>query len=82
MGGILPPKPPGTERGAGGGGSGKYFPNLYLKKRLHNEFQLPSTKIRGISLKGGNFTLKPLRNGGLGGRRGGRNKYIQNLYFK
>ena len=55
----------------GGGDNGKYFPNLYLKKRLHNEFQLPSTKIRGISLKGGDFTPNPPRNGGLGGRRGG-----------
>ena len=71
MGGILPPKPPGTGvLGAGGGGSGKYFPNLYLKKRLHNEFQLPSTKIGGISLKGDDFTPKPPRNGGLGVGRG------------
>ena len=72
MGVILPPKPHRTGvLGAGGGDNGKYFPNLYLKKRLHNKFQLTSTKIRGISLKGGDLPLKPPRNGGLGGQRGG-----------
>ena len=61
--------------------SGKYFPNLYLKKRLHNEFQLTSTKIRGISLKGGDLPLKPLRNGGLVGRRGGGGVNIFQIYI-
>ena len=65
----------------GGGGSGKYFPNLYLKKRLHNEFQLPSTKIRGISLKGGDFPPKTSPERGFRGSEGG-GKYIPNLYFK
>ena len=76
MGGNFTPKTPRNRGfgflGAEEGGSGKYFPNLYLKKRLHNEFQLPSTKIRGISLKGGDFTPKTPRNGvlGVGGGEG------------
>ena len=72
MGGILPPKPPGTGvLDAEGGESGKYFPNLYLKKRLHNEFQLTSTKIRGISLKGSDFTPKTPPERGFRGSEGG-----------
>ena len=66
----------------GRGGSGKYFQNLYLKKRLHNEFQLTSTKIRGISLKGEDFTPKTPPERGFRESEGGRGKYIPNLYFK
>ena len=53
------------------GDNGKYFPNLYLKKRLHNKFQLTSTKIRGNSLKGGGFTPKTPPERGFRGSEGG-----------
>ena len=80
MGVILPPfqdktPAPKTPRNGGfgcwGGDNGKYFPNLYLKKRLHNKFQLTSTKIRGISLKGGGFTPKTPPERGFRGSEGG-----------
>ena len=65
-----------------GEGGGKYFSKQYLNGRLHTKFQLPSTKIEGLSLNGGNFTPKTPRYGGEGVGRGGGGKYFLNLYPK
>ena len=50
----------------------QYFSNLYptCSLHVHTEFQLHRTKIGGLALKGGDFTPKPPRNGGLGVGRG------------
>ena len=53
MGAIFTPKPLVTGGDEGGGGGGKYFSKQYLNGRLHAKFQLPSTKIEGVSLNGG-----------------------------
>ena len=74
MGAIFTPNP--SLRGGmwEGGGGGKYFWKQYLNGRLHAKFQLPSTKIEGVSLNGGWFLPpKPSLRGGIGG--GGK------LYF-
>ena len=53
-----------------GEGGGKYFSKQYLNGRLHTKFQLPSIKIEGLSLNGGNFYPQTPRYGG-GMREGG-----------
>ena len=65
MGAIFTPKPLITGGYVGGG---KYFSKQYLNGRLHIKFQLPSTKIEGVSLNGGDFyPQNPRYEVGIGG---------------
>ena len=63
-----------------GEGGGKYFSKQYLNRRLHTKCQLPSTKIEGLSLNGGNFYPQTPRYGGVCGRGGG-GKYFSKQYL-
>ena len=84
---IFTPKP--SLRGGmwEGGGEGKYFSKQYLNGRLHIKFQLPSTKIEGVSLNGGDFyPQNPRYEVGIGG--GGKIYFLkmskttlQSFYF-
>ena len=75
-----PPKPLVTGGRGGAGGGGKYFLNIYPKWSLHTKFQLPSTKIEGLSLNGGNFYPQTPRYGGDEGGGGG-GKYFSKQYL-